>query len=265
MPKVKDREEILEECAANDKAFAAKLVDIQSRLHAPKSQKNAFGNYNYRNCEDILEAVKPLLSEHGLSLTISDDISLIGDRFYVRAEAYLSDGESYIENVAFARESLDKKGMDASQITGAASSYARKYALNGLFLIDDTKDADSMDNTAKQYTEEQKYRFMQYFKGNDALRFYLFSKTLSEGAYNDLYNSFPKGSKTEAKKTCNGLEMGGAAIAKEIIETVADQVDAGDVAYKENLEGLEPDEKQILAKMFSKETLDKMKNFKEGS
>jgi hypothetical protein len=121
-----------------------KLVAIQSELKAPKGQMNNFGKYKYRSCEDILESLKPLLKEHGLSLTLSDEIVNIGTRFYVVAEAELSDGDSLpISVVAYAREEEEKKGMDGSQITGAASSYARKYALNGLFLIDDTKDSDA--------------------------------------------------------------------------------------------------------------------------
>ena len=121
-----------------------KLVAIQSSLVAPKSQTNAFGKYKYRSCEDILEALKPLLKEHNLILTLTDDIVEVGGRVYVKACAMLGDGETTVPVFAFARESLDKKGMDEAQITGAASSYARKYALNGLFCIDDTKDADTM-------------------------------------------------------------------------------------------------------------------------
>lgn len=124
-----------------------KLIAVQSKLNAPKSQYNSFGKYSYRSCEDILEAVKPLLDRQGLYLTISDDIVRIGDRFYVKATATVSDGTEKISTTAYARERAEKKGMDESQITGAASSYARKYALNGLFCIDDNKDRDSMDNT----------------------------------------------------------------------------------------------------------------------
>lgn len=120
------------------------LAQIQSELKAPKGQRNTFGKYNYRSCEDILEAVKPLLSVRGLVLIITDDIVQIGERYYVRATATIYDSEgSYISNSALAREELKRTGMDASQITGATSSYARKYALNGLFAIDDTKDADA--------------------------------------------------------------------------------------------------------------------------
>jgi len=123
------------------------LLTIQAELKAPKSQKNSFGNYNYRSCEDILEAVKPLCVKHNCVLTISDEMIMLGDRFYVKATATIknSAGDS-VPVTAYARESETKKGMDASQITGSASSYARKYSLNGLFCIDDTKDADTMDN-----------------------------------------------------------------------------------------------------------------------
>jgi hypothetical protein len=121
------------------------LIDIQSRLKAPKGQYNSFGKYKYRNCEDILEAVKPLLRDNGCYLTITDEVVSIGDRYYVKAIATLTDGEEKIEVSALAREEETKKGMDASQVTGATSSYARKYALNGLFCIDDTKDADSYE------------------------------------------------------------------------------------------------------------------------
>lgn len=122
-----------------------KLGHVQFCLKAPKSQYNKFGNYNYRNCEDIQEAAKPIMNEIGAALVISDDLVQVGDRFYIKATAKFIDtdsGES-IENTAYAREELEKKGMDVSQVTGSTSSYARKYALNGLFCIDDTKDADT--------------------------------------------------------------------------------------------------------------------------
>lgn len=125
-----------------------KLLNIQRDLKAPKSQYNSFGKYNYRNCEDILEAVKPLCSREGACLTISDEVVQIGERYYIKATAALYDsktGEEINHVTAYAREEAEKKGMDGSQVTGAASSYARKYALNGLFDIDDTKDADSED------------------------------------------------------------------------------------------------------------------------
>lgn len=130
-----------------------KLMLIQASLKAPKNQRNAFGNYNYRSCEDILEAVKPLLYETQTTLTISDDVVEVGGRIYVKATATLKDCESWevIESVsALARESETKKWMDESQITWASSSYARKYALNGLFCIDDTKDMDALNTGWKE-------------------------------------------------------------------------------------------------------------------
>lgn len=130
----------------------SKLISIQNELKAPKNQYNSFGKYNYRNCEDILEALKPILKKYDCTLIIADDICNINDRFYVKAKAILFDcetGES-VTSSAYAREEETKKGMDGSQVTGASSSYARKYCLNGLLLIDDTKDADSMDNSTSQ-------------------------------------------------------------------------------------------------------------------
>lgn len=122
-----------------------KLSAVQSKLKAPKGQYNSFGKYKYRSSEDILEAVKPLLAEQGLVMLLSDDVQAIGDRYYIEATATIKSVESdeEIQVTAFAREAETKKGMDESQITGTASSYARKYALNGLFNIDDSKDADT--------------------------------------------------------------------------------------------------------------------------
>lgn len=122
-----------------------RLAAIQRELKAPKGQFNAFGKYKYRSCEDILEAVKPLLGT--ATLTLSDTLEMIGDRYYIKAMATLTEGDQAVDVTAYAREAADRKGMDESQITGGTSSYARKYALNGLFLIDDCKDADTQDNT----------------------------------------------------------------------------------------------------------------------
>lgn len=123
-----------------------KLIRIQSELKAPKNQFNKFGNYKYRSCEDILEAVKPLLTKEKLSLTISDEVINVGSYNYIKATVSLSDGTDKVTVSALAREAEVQKGMSDSQITGSSSSYARKYALNGMFLIDDTKDADHQDN-----------------------------------------------------------------------------------------------------------------------
>lgn len=137
-----------------------KLMHIQQGLKAPKNQKNTFGGYNYRSCEDILEAVKPLLAKEKVALVIEDEVVQVGDRIYVKATAMVSESDeagNTISVTAYAREEETKKGMDASQITGAASSYARKYALNGLFCIDDNKDSDytnGIEKAVKKPVEE---------------------------------------------------------------------------------------------------------------
>ena len=139
-----------------------KLNKIQSELKAPKGQYNKFGKYSYRSCEDILEALKPHLLKYGCVVTLTDDMQLIGDRYYLKATATITDAESgkLVSNVALAREDKERAGMSESQITGTASSYARKYALNGLFLIDDTKDADTdayhEQTTGEKHKEEPK-------------------------------------------------------------------------------------------------------------
>lgn len=143
-----------------------KLLNVQSELNAPKGQWNAFSKFKYRSCEDILEAVKPLLKKVKASLIVRDELVQIGDRFYVKATAEFYDVESEnsgekLSTSAYAREELTKKGMDSSQITGSASSYARKYALNGLFCIDDNQDADSKDNTEKLGKSEKEMQAKQ--------------------------------------------------------------------------------------------------------
>lgn len=135
-----------------------KLSAIQSELKAPKSQYNSFGKYNYRNCEDILEAVKPLCAKYKAVSVMGDEVIQIGERYYIKSTARLIDLESdgVVENTAYAREEAEKKGMDGSQVTGASSSYARKYALNGLFAIDDTKDSDTTNDGGRETTKAEK-------------------------------------------------------------------------------------------------------------
>ena len=133
--------------------FREKIVKVQRELKAPKNLKNTFGGYSYRSAEGILESVKPLLTAEGLFMTLSDEVVMVGDRIYVKATVTVTDGEFSTTTSAFAREAETKKGMDESQITGTASSYARKYALNGMFCIDDTKDADT-----DEYANERKAR-----------------------------------------------------------------------------------------------------------
>ena len=134
-----------------------KLTEVQNELKAPKSKYNSFGKYNYRSCEDILEAVKPILKAKRLAMTVKDDVFNIGDRFYIMATVTVFDCESdeKVTTTAYAREDADKKGMDGSQITGSSSSYARKYALNGMFAIDDTKDADSWNTHDKDEKKDK--------------------------------------------------------------------------------------------------------------
>lgn len=139
--------------------FYKKLIKVQATLNAPKGQFNSFGKYHYRSCEDIMGALKPLLASEGLFQHVSDEIVMIGDRHYVKATVTVTDGELSVSNSALAREDRDKKGMDGAQVTGASSSYARKYALNGMWNIDDSKDADTnefRDQQARQAKNEIK-------------------------------------------------------------------------------------------------------------
>lgn len=167
-----------------------RLINIQNKLNAPKNQRNTFGGYNYRSAEDILEALKPLLKEEKCALILKDDVFLIGEgeysRFYIKATATLFDenGKEIGSSSAFARESLSKKGQDDSQITGTASSYARKYALNGLFCIDDNKDADT-DEYQKQ-TQESVDEYLKQIENCETEQeinnlFYRWSKKYPKG------------------------------------------------------------------------------------
>lgn len=149
----------------------SKLVEIQAELKAPKSQRNTFGKYNYRSAEDILEAVKPLLKEHDAKIILSDKPVLVGDWHYIEATAKFVCGDEVEVVTAYAREPLNKKGMDESQITGTASSYARKYALNGLLLIDDTKDADT-DEYKKQTSRNASNRQFKQYISNEKVKQY---------------------------------------------------------------------------------------------
>jgi len=133
-----------------------KLTGLRDELRVPKNQFNNFGNYKYRSQEDILETVKPLLTMYGLLLTISDEMIMLGDRYYIKAVAKITDGEKEVISTGYAREPQAQKGMNEAQITGSASSYARKYALNALFLIDDTKDADTNEHQNQSKKQEQK-------------------------------------------------------------------------------------------------------------
>ena len=195
-----------------------KLLNIQCELKSPKSQFNAFGKYNYRSCEDILETLKPLLNKYKLTVILSDEIVLIGDRYYLKATAKIVDIEDglSIENYSYAREDETKKGQDLAQVTGSVSSYARKYALNGLFAIDDTKDSDATNKHDKdkstqldisdrwsngKLTEKQISRLyaIAYSKGydRDTVKHHVFKKFTK-----DVVNM----TKEEYDIMCNGYE-----------------------------------------------------------
>lgn len=151
-----------------------KLLEVQSKLKAPKNQYNSFGKYSYRNCEDILEALKPILKEVGATIIISDEVVSVNERYYVKATVKFIDTETgeVVEASANAREEDNKKGMDSSQLTGSTSSYARKYALNGLFAIDDTKDSD-FTNT---HDKEDKKKTLEVISEAQAKRMYMLAK-----------------------------------------------------------------------------------------
>lgn len=148
-----------------------KLLDIQNELKAPKSQYNNYGKYNYRNCEDILEAVKPICKKHKAVVFLSDKLVISGERYYIEATATFVDVETNetIEVTAYAREEESKKGMDGSQVTGASSSYARKYALNGLFDVDDTKDSDFTNKKDNQTMAEEQRNYQSEINTYSAL------------------------------------------------------------------------------------------------
>lgn len=187
-----------------------KLLKIQTELKAPKNQRNNFGGYNYRSCEDIFEAVKPLLEKEGLLLRLTDKLVNIGDRYYIKATAILTDGNETIENTAYAREEETKKGMDGSQITGASSSYARKYALNGLFLIDDVKDSDAT-NTGDEPTKKDAEAFIVNFGKYNG-------KKLSEVIKDEYYKNYLLNGNDEYIKKCIELLTGEKTPSEEEIQ-----------------------------------------------
>lgn len=181
----------------------SKLSVLQYKLVAPKGQYNSFGKYRYRNCEDILEAVKPLLHELKCTLQIADELILIGERFYVKATATLTDAETgeQVSTTAYAREEETKKGMDGSQITGASSSYARKYALCGLLCIDDNKDSDTTN--VKEETEKKEEPrisadiYTQFMRGKNRFEEYVNKGFIEKKSYDNLLNAEAK-AKTDA-------------------------------------------------------------------
>ena len=220
------------------------LIWIQANLNVPKNRENKFGGFNYRNAEDILNAVKPLLDDRGCKLKLTDKIVLIGDRYYIQATAIFknSAGEK-TKTTGMAREPGEKKGMDESQITGAASSYARKYALNGLFLIDDSQDADSFMHVAESEIDAfcdlvdngqgAKLFMMQI---NDREKYIALSKAAA-----------PKGGKVKFKENLTDLVMGAVSTAQSIAERINELAECDDsMGIKEIVEEMGADEKQVL-------------------
>ena len=197
-----------------------KLLIVQQGLKAPKGQYNKFGNYPYRNTEDILEAVKPLLAKEKVVLILNDELINIGDRYYIKATATLIDTEAEVKDIevtAYAREEESKKGMDGSQVTGASSSYARKYALNGLFLIDDTKDSDTTNKddkaTVKAPTTKAPTKASGTLSDAQIKRLYTlaskagFNAEQAKAQIKKVFNKEPKElEKTEYDAVCNGYE-----------------------------------------------------------
>lgn len=198
------------------KSILTKLNKIQSELKAPKGQWNKFGSYNYRSCEDILEAAKPHLDKNNCSLIVKDEIEHISDRFYVKATAtiYCTETGENIETSAFAREPLAKKGMDEAQITGATSSYARKYALNGLLAIDDTRDSDATNTHEKEKKATKKEEAKENVSWKDKL-----VELGNEKGYTavELMKTLgiPRGVSDEECKKYHDLILGGALDEKQ--------------------------------------------------
>ena len=233
------------------------LSKIQSLLKAPKGQFNNFGNYKYRSCEDILEAAKPVLAEFSMSIILSDEIVSVADRVYVKATATLchDDGKIAAQTTAYAREALTKRGMDESQVTGASSSYARKYALNGLLAIDDTKDADTRDNTGKdeyppKYTPQHKAVFDELLAADDSLGLYAMMKVVGDEVYTDLFNSGDKGVKTAIKTRCREMEK----IGKSLFDNIEKAISENDSLLAiENIDGISEKGSSLLKRLLGKE------------
>ena len=248
-------------------SITKQLAKVQQSLKCPKNQVNGFGKYNYRNCEDILIKLKEVLN--GSTIIITDDIQQIGERYYIKATATFSDGSESISTTAFAREPLQKKGMDESQITGAASSYARKYALCGLFALDDNKDADSQDNRKAHeevaYTETQKEIFDSAIKKKDALSFWALKEVSAEEAYMALFGSFEPGAVTRNKEVCRKLEADGAQQWNKLVENIQRMIkDEDAMGLAEEIEGFEQHEKSYLKSKIGKDNTDKLVNLLES-
>ena len=220
------------------KKIYSELSRIQKELKAPKNLHNNFGNYNYRNAEGILESVKPLLN--GLALVINDEPVMIGNRFYIKATVTLTDGEDSVSAVAYAREDETKKGMDGCQITGACSSYARKYALNALLMIDDSKDSDD-DSLSPKNPKNSKDEEFKNYPNPDAVKTVpptgdASIATIFGNAMNEFMERFGIADNQDALKKFNemrkSLKAGGVISGGEKMKTVKEVSDTFDAIYK---------------------------------
>lgn len=251
------------------------MSEIQKKLKAPKGQKNSFGGYMYRSCEDIVEAAKPILAEYGYHLNMSDDVVGVGDRVYIKATCRVLEGEKVVaESTALAREAENKKGMDDSQITGTASSYARKYALNGLFAIDDTKDADTdayrnqTSQAASSFTDKQKQYFDELVQKGSALELYCLKEKLVDGdgsssgaqIWLDLCGSFPKGEKGRKAELIKTLVQSGADKFTDLLSELEQHIDNDDSAgIEEIMSELSGLEKKVVMKKLNPQAAEMLK------
>lgn len=242
------------------------LVRIQKGLAVPKGQKNEFGNYAYRSAEDILHAVKGLLVDH--SVIIDTDIITVADRVYVKATAILRGEADSLSARGYAREPLSRKGMDESQITGAATSYAKKYALGNLFAIDNEKDADTMDNSqqGQGYTEEQYKLFLSALEADNGLKMLTLSKTLGSDVFTSLAASGAKGDKVKLRTKVNDLIINGGEILEDYVEQIIGFSDIDDSeGFNELISELNDAEKKLISKALPPQVLTTIKRWKNES
>lgn len=234
MVKKKTVKQTPEKITKKELSIHDKLVKIQSELRVPKNNYNKFSNFYYRSAEDIQEALKPLLAENGLTLLLSDEVVLVGSRYYIKATASLTDGKETVATEAYAREEEVKKGMDGSQISGSSSSYSRKYALNGMFLIDDTKDADTRDNK-EEVKDEQKESIKKISKGDEVLASRLRIKIKNVILKEDLEKLKPE------------ITEAGKVLTKEQFESVINEAKK----KKESLKAVEISDEELMSLDFN--------------
>lgn len=238
------------------------LQRIQANLNVPKNQFNEFGKFSYRNCEDILQALKPLLDELNCTLTLHDEIIHKKGRFYIRACATFKDSVgNAVQVAAYAREPDDKRGMDEMQLTGAASSYARKYALSGLFLLDDNKDADSVLNV----TEAETDAFTDLIEAEEGAKLFLMQANDSEKYLALVKRAMPKAGKVAFKENLSDLIMKAVADAQTCGARLKELVDSDDAhGIREVVDELSPEEKQVVWRQLTPQEQDHVRAIMKG-